>query len=286
MSNFNKVKEALEFIDEHLDEQITLETIAKHFNFSAYYFHRLFSLIVGKTIAVYISERRMLRACIQLSTTDQSIIDIGFGCGYNSAQSFSRAFKHFNGLSPREYRCQGLSPVVVTVEEMIMRFTNRLKGGIYLNPRIIKCGELIIAGVSGDGNKTGEVWGAFEKLSKVSPINKKLSENGYEVRLYTDDTCKVHVGFAVSDENAGSGYEVIKLPASNYASFEVYVANGYESENNAMNEWLKTNQEGYTEKLLNTSHYCVEYYDERFSGSESGSIVEIWIPIEKTKQNI
>lgn len=283
MSHFNKVKEALEFIDEHLDEQITLEIVAKHFNFSAYYFHRLFSLIVGKTMAVYINERRMQRACIQLSSTDQRILDIGLGCGFNSAQAFSRAFKLFNGLSPREYRSQGLSPVVVTAEELIMRFTNRLKGGIYLNPRIIKCDELIIAGVSGDGNKTWDVWNAFEKLSTRTPINKKLSENGYEVRLYTDDTCKVHVGFAVSDENVESGYEVIKLPASKYASFEIYVTNGYESENNAMNEWLETNQEGYTEKLLDNKHYCVEYYDERFNGSESGSIVEIWIPIEKNK---
>ncbi len=227
MSHFDKVKEALEFIDEHLDEQITLEIVAKHFNFSAYYFHRLFSVIVGKTMAVYVNERRMQRACIQLSSTDQRIIDIGFGCGFNSAQAFSRAFKLFNGLSPKEYRSQGFSPIVVTAEELIMRFTNRLKGGIYLNPKIIKCDELIIAGVSGD--------------------------------------------------------EVIKLPASKFASFEIYVTNGYESENNAMNEWLETNQEGYTEKLLDNTHYCVEYYDERFNGSESGSIVEIWIPIEKSK---
>jgi len=281
MSHFDKVKEALEFIDEHLDEQITLEIVAKHFNFSAYYFHRLFSVIVGKTMAVYVNERRMQRACIQLSSTDQRIIDIGFGCGFNSAQAFSRAFKLFNGLSPKEYRSQGFSPIVVTAEELIMRFTNRLKGGIYLNPKIIKCDELIIAGVS--GNKTWDVWNAFEKLSAMTPINKKLSENGYEVRLYNGDTCKVHVGFPVSDENVESGYEVIKLPASKFASFEIYVTNGYESENNAMNEWLETNQEGYTEKLLDNTHYCVEYYDERFNGSESGSIVEIWIPIEKSK---
>lgn len=44
------------------------------------------------------------------------------------------------------------------------------------------------------------------------------------------------------------------------------------------NTWLRTNCEGYSGRLLVDVHYCVEYYDERFSGSESGSIVEIWVP--------
>jgi predicted transcriptional regulator YdeE len=48
-----------------------------------------------------------------------------------------------------------------------------------------------------------------------------------------------------------------------------------------MNEWLKSNQEGYSERLIDGKHYCVEYYDERFKGNEAGSIVEIWVPIEK-----
>jgi predicted transcriptional regulator YdeE len=48
-----------------------------------------------------------------------------------------------------------------------------------------------------------------------------------------------------------------------------------------MLEWLNENKQGYSERLLGTTHYCVEYYDERFHGSEAGSIVEIWVPIEK-----
>lgn len=107
--------------------------------------------------------------------------------------------------------------------------------------------------------------------------------NGYEVRVYESDKCTVHVGYSVSSkDNIDSAYSVFELPASKYASFDVYVSNGYESENNAMDEWLKTNGEGYSERRINeNTHYCVEYYDERFSGNEANSIVEIWIPIEK-----
>ncbi|MFV0399683.1 MAG: AraC family transcriptional regulator [Oscillospiraceae bacterium] len=281
MDRFAKIKEALEYIDGHLDEGMTLEMLADRFHFSPYYFHRMFSVIVGKPVATHIRDRRLMRACVQLSAADRSVLEIGLDSGYNSAQAFSRAFKGVFGLPPVEYRRQGYTPVVVTVDEMIMKFTNRLRGGVYLNPNIIKRSELIVAGVSGDGFQTAEVWDAFEKLHKEKPLANRESDNGYEVRLHDGSTATVHVGYLVSGDEVDPAYEVIKLPATQYASFDVYVAKGYDSENSAMNEWLATNSQGYSERLLGDVHFCVEYYDERFNGSEAGSIVEIWIPIEK-----
>lgn len=281
MGNFPIIKEALEYIDSHLDEPIGFESIAEKFHFSPYYFHRMFSIIVGKTISVHVRDRRLLRACIQLTSTDKPVLDIGLDCGFTSAQSFSRTFSGVYGLSPSEYRKQGFAPIVVTVDEMIMKFTNRLSGGVYLHPNIIKRDTLLIAGVSGDGNKTGDVWSAFIKLGGEKPLTNRLSNNGYEIRLYDGDTCTVYAGMEVSSRQVDPAYSLFELPASKYASFDVYVANGYESESNAMNEWLEINSEGYSEKLLGNTHYLVEYYDERYNGSETGSIVEIWVPIER-----
>ena len=264
-----------------MNEPIGFESLAKKFYFSPFYFHRIFSVVVGKTIAAHIRDRRLARACSLLASDTGSVLDIALDCGYGSAQSFSRAFKEAYGVPPSEYRKQGFAPVVVTVDEMIMKFTNRLKGGIYLNPKIIKRDALKIAGVSGDGNKTGEVWEKFMKLAGERPLAEKLSENGYEIRIYGGDDSSVHVGYSVSAVPADNAYATIKLPASEYASFEVYVAKGYDSENGAMDEWLKTNG-AYSERLFEGgAHYCVEYYDERFNGEEDGSIVEIWVPVEK-----
>ena len=281
MGNFDSIKEALLHIDSHLDGPMSFESLAKRFHFSPYYFHRMFSVIVGKTIAAHVRDRRLLRACKRLSGTEDSVLNIALDCGFSSAQAFSRAFREAHGLSPSEYRRQGLIPVAVTVDEMIMKFTNRLRGGIDVNPKIIRRGALTVAGVSGDGSKTGEVWQAFEKLIKKEPLANKLSDNGYEIRLYDGDKCTVHVGLAVSGAPGERAYELCVLPASEYAAFDVYVSRGYESENSAMSEWLQTNGQGYTGRLLGDAHYCVEYYDERFNGSEAGSIVEIWIPVEK-----
>jgi len=125
LGNFDKIKEALVYIDEHLDESMSLESIAKHFHFSTFYFHRMFSLIVGNTLSVHVRDRRIMNACTQLINSSVSIISIGIDCGYSSAQAFSRSFKSVCGLSPSEYRKQGIPPNLVTVDEMIMKFTNR-----------------------------------------------------------------------------------------------------------------------------------------------------------------
>ena len=274
------INDALKYIDEHLDEAMSLELLAEKFGFSTFYFHRLFSAVVGKSLAAFIRDRRILLACILLYSTEKSVLDIALDCGFQSAQAFSRAFKDIQGLPPREYRRQKYQPVVVTVDELIMKFTNRLKGGILVNPNIIRRDKMIIAGVQGPGDRTGEVWQDFMRLSKEKPLNNLLSESGYEIRIYENEECKVFVGNAVKDKEVDSAYSLLELPASKYASFDVYVANGYESENQAMAEWLETNKQGYSERFLEgKKHYCVEYYDERFDGEEAGSIVEIWIPI-------
>lgn len=283
LRNFSRISEALKYIDEHFDEPITLEMLSKKFCISPYYFHRLFSALVGKSLAAYIRDRRVLYACRQLCNTEKSILDIALDCGFDSPQSFSRTFRNIQGVSPSEYRAQGYQPIVVTVDEMIMKFTNRLRGGTFLDPKIIKRGALTIAGAHGDGSRTGEVWQAFGKLCDEKPLANALSGSGYEIRVYEGDKCTVYVGNAVSGKDGiDPAYSVFELPASKYASFDVYVCNGYESENSAMDEWLETNSEGYSQRLLNeTAYYCVEYYDERFNDSEANSIVEIWVPIEK-----
>ena len=283
MKAFSEISEALKYIDTHLDEAMTLNMLAEKFFLSPFYFHKLFSAIVGKSLAAYIRDRRILYACEQLCNTEKTILDIALDCGFHSSPSFSRTFKALQGESPSEYRAQGYPPAIVTVEELIMKFNNRLRGGIFLNPNIIKHGKMLIAGTHGDGSRTAEVWGAFETLQKETPLKNALSTNGYEIRVCEGEKCTVHVGCLVAGKDGiDPAYSVFELPASKYASFDVYISNGYESENSAMDEWLNTNDEGYSERLMNgNAHYCVEYYDERFQGNEDNSIVEIWIPIEK-----
>lgn len=281
MSDFNRIAQALYYIDDNLSENLDFECVASAFHFSPFYFHRIFLAVVGKTITAYIRDRRLEKACRLLVNTDKTITSIWTKCGFNSSQAFSRTFKNNYGVSPKDYRRLGYVPNPTSVEEMIMRFTNRLKGGIFVYPNILKKEPLLIAGVTGDGSKTREIWQRFMELDKEVGLNNKISDNGYEIRIYSENECKCHVGVSVSDKSVNSPFTLMELPPSQYASFDVYVANGYDSENSAMDEWLELNKDKYTQKLYDNKPYVVEFYDERFHGDDTGSIVQIWIPIEK-----
>ena len=130
MDNFSRIGEVLRYIDEHLDEPLSLEALSKHFYFSPYYFHRLFAAVVGKPLATYIRDRRISIACEQLCSTDKSILDISLASGFRSAQAFSRTFKEVTGTSPSSYRANGHKPKVETVDEMVQYFTDWFKEGI------------------------------------------------------------------------------------------------------------------------------------------------------------
>lgn len=56
MNNFYKINEAIKYIDEHLSDPLSVQQIAEHFAFSPYYFHRLFTSIVGESMSAYIRD--------------------------------------------------------------------------------------------------------------------------------------------------------------------------------------------------------------------------------------
>lgn len=150
-----------------------------------------------------------------------------------------------------------------------------------MNPNMIKKGKMILAGVSGTGNETAEIWKRFMKLYEEAPLTDKISDDSYEVRIFDSTTGKESVFVGCEINNNCSEYEIFQIPSSEYASFDVYVKEGYESENNAMDEWLISNEKGYVRNLLEGKPYCIEHYDARFDDGNDESIVEIWLPVKK-----
>ncbi len=281
--NYDRIRQALQYIEDHLDQPLTYEQVAEAQHFSPYYFHRLFSAVVGATITAHIRNRRLARAAALIAGTSLSLLDICMTCGFDSPQAFARTFRAAYGQSPSHYRRDRMIPNAPSVDELVIRFTNRLQGGMLVTPNLMKRDRLRIAGVTGDGMETGEIWCRFMQHYEAHGMPGECSAHGYEIRFYPGKgrDCDCHVGHAVNAAPADPAYTLVELPASEYASFEVFVSQGYDSENNAMDEWLAHNPQGYRERLLDGVHYCVEYYDERFRGEEEGSIVEIWVPVEK-----
>jgi len=100
-----RINKALEFIDQHLDQTIRLEDVARVSHFSPYDFHRMFHAMVGETVNDYVSRKRMEKAASRLIYKPiLSVTDVAEAGGFSSSANFSKAFKLYFGLSPTEIR--------------------------------------------------------------------------------------------------------------------------------------------------------------------------------------
>ncbi|MDD6483622.1 MAG: AraC family transcriptional regulator [Clostridiales bacterium] len=97
------IEKALSFIKANLTENITLEKVANHVSFSPVYFHNCFKSATGKTLHEYVEEQRITKAADLLVTTDKTLAEIAYLCGFSSQSYFSYSFKRKMQMTPREY---------------------------------------------------------------------------------------------------------------------------------------------------------------------------------------
>ena len=99
-----QVREALQFVDSHLGEAITMREVAEHIHTNASYFSVLFKEQTGLTFSDYLTRRRIQRAKELLTNTQLSIADIAEQVGYQTAKYFVKVFRSHENLSPSQYR--------------------------------------------------------------------------------------------------------------------------------------------------------------------------------------
>ncbi len=98
------IKEALNYIEQNFQNDISVENIASFCGLNRTYFGRIFKETVGKSPQQFLLSYRMAKAAELLKLTQLSISDIGNAVGYPNQLHFSRAFKNVYGVSPREWR--------------------------------------------------------------------------------------------------------------------------------------------------------------------------------------
>lgn len=98
------IKEAISFIEQNFQNDITVEDIADFCGLNRSYFGKIFHEYIGKSPQNFLISYRMLKATELLKLTDLSIADIGNAVGYSNQLHFSRAFKNIYGVSPRQWR--------------------------------------------------------------------------------------------------------------------------------------------------------------------------------------
>src|SRR5262249_53835150 len=92
------------FIEEHLEEELGLDRLARVAHFSPFHFHRLFRALVGEAVSEYVRRLRLEAAAVLLKTTGPPVTQVAFDAGYTTHEAFTRAFRQMFGVSPSQYR--------------------------------------------------------------------------------------------------------------------------------------------------------------------------------------
>lgn len=100
-----RINRVMDYIEMHLNEELTLGKTAQIACFSPFHFHRIFTTLTRETLNSFIQRKRIEKAAQQLrNDTDISISEIAHNCGFNSSAHFSRTFRKYFGLTAKEFR--------------------------------------------------------------------------------------------------------------------------------------------------------------------------------------
>ena len=155
------VNVVVEYINQHLGEEIDLKSLAKVSNFSPFYFHRIMKAFLGEPIGTFIVRTRTEAAARLLRYSDIPIADIAYRIGYSSPSSLSKVFRQFYGISPLEYRN---NKNFVIMKPAIIRPELELKSEI----KNVPARNVIYIRLSGDYklNDYGGTWGRLWQFVK------------------------------------------------------------------------------------------------------------------------
>jgi len=287
LSWIESIQKAINYIEEHLLDDITMEQIAREVNSSVFHFQRTFSILTDMSIADYIRRRRLTLAAQELINTEQKVIDLSYKYGYDSPEAFTKAFRKQHNLTPSEARkkqgqLQSYNRLVIQVS---------LKGAEPMKYKIVEKEKFQVVGVKRTYNcQNGEnlqdiphFWnemnsknfdhqliqlnnGSIKGTLGVCVPNTDQGQNGFiDYWIATD-----HVG------EVGENLLALEIPASKWVVFEVHGPMPDAMQNTwkqIYSEWFPSNPY----KPAGTAELEV-YPDEDAYSPDSYS--EIWIPIQ------
>ena len=289
------IQQAICYMEEHIYENINYVDVAKSVHMSTYNFHRTFSFIAGMTANEYIRNRRLTLAAQELQTTDISVVDVAYKYGYDSPESFSKAFSRFHGSTPRQAKHKGTE--LHLFNPLVIKIT--LKGGSIMDYRMEhKEHQQFLAlvrafpnEISSDDNNHSipDFWTECSEKNLIGPMQALRPEGKRD--LYglcsplKDSETHFNYGIGIMlDEDTDqkelerfirNGYSIWKTEPVDYAVFKCFGPDGNclgETWSKFFNEFVP--QTGY----MQTDDTDYEIY---FDNGESGLFCELWVPVKK-----
>lgn len=293
MEWIHQLQDAVDFMETHLMEEINYEDVARWVYMSGYNFHRTFSLMSGMTANEYIRCRRLSLAAQELQQTDISVIDAALKYGYETPESFAKAFSRFHGSTPRQAKTGGaplriFNPLVIKIS---------LEGGTAMDYRIVKQEkQMFLALIRAfpcsiinddsdhsipdfwDESTTQEMIG---RLQQLRPNGKRDLYGLCSPKRDDEDNFLYGIGILIDDETDANAIEELQalgctLWETEPAEYVVFRCMGDDG------DCISETWESFYREFLPGSGYDqteLTDYEIYYQQGEEGLFCELWIPV-------
>lgn len=269
------IQNALNYIEENLTEQITIKDVAEKTYVSEFHFQRIFRGLCGLTVGEYIRNRRLAKAAQELSGGNVKVIDVAVKYGYDSPDSFARAFTKFHGIKPSNAKEKG----VKLRDFAPLRIQLSLESGTTMDYKIVEKDAFTIMG----RKRSFSLEDSYDTIPKF--WDEHWENGGCEDVLGMYGLCIDADGknfdYYIADDylpdkEIPQGCETRTLPAGTWAVFPCTLETLQDTNTRMWKEWLP-NCRGY--KL--GGNYNVEMYGSPCQENPQASYCELWLPLEK-----
>lgn len=284
MNWIDGMKSAIDYIEDNLTEELSIEEAAARAYVSQFYFQKAFAMLCGMTVGEYIRSRRLALAGTELMTTDNKIIDIAVKHGYDSPDSFTKAFTRFHGVTPTAVRKNGAT--VKSFAPLRIKFS--LEGGITMEYKITEKQAFTVIGA----RKSFKYDSAYGEIPKFWDEHYKAGKGEIVCGMFgiSIDTGKVagEFDYLIADNytpwlDVPDGFETYTFPKQTWA---VFISRGplpgtfQELNTKIFSEWLPNSKEYEI-----ADKYSIELYsnpkDFPEGNKDKDYYAELWIPVKK-----
>lgn len=226
------LQNAIDYIENNLTEELDYTVIASKAFTSPFYFQRVFGVLCNCTLGEYIRNRRLTLAGSELSSSDAKVIDVALKYGYDSPESFSRAFTRFHGISPSYAKMYGSK--LKSFSRISVKLI--LDGGNIMNYRIEKKDKIDIIvkkkiftnNIEQNNEQLPQYWDDCRNDNTLDILSKYATESGVFgdalIGICVEDTKKKEVTYAIGTEYNGTAItdelNVEQIPSCTWAIFE------------------------------------------------------------------
>lgn len=297
MHAWEQIQQTLDYMEDHLSEEINIEELAKRACLSPFYYQRLFRRLVKKPVGEYVKLRRMAKATEILLNNDRRILDVALELGFSSNEHFTRTFKETFGMTPGEYRRHPELFNRMTKPELLLQYTvvdenvPLITEGIVLEICRQQMAEPVrfiglkkkmpVQFIEGLGVESGvdplaNLWESLhEQKENMLGTNEESEEIGVTLPCKDEGYFCYFAGARAGDAEEKEGFEMWEMPKGDYIvcsfeaeKFEALVMDAlYKAEQYMFGTWLPKHG-------ILTEPFCVERY---VSHSPETTSMEVWI---------